>query len=156
MEQDEELLGDAKFIEQQVSFIRRTLLRAFDPDKRRMSLTSPQMQALAVLTQAPQLEGLTLKDLGERMGFAQSTVSGIVERLEQKKLVCRLTDPTDRRRTRIEVTERVKAYMQQDEPLRRLGPLVLALQQASGDERKAVLEGLAILQRLLLSANELE
>ena len=50
MEQDEELLRDARLIEQQVGFIRRTLLRAFDPDKRRISLTSPQMQALAVLT----------------------------------------------------------------------------------------------------------
>lgn len=156
MEQDEELLRDAKLIEQQVSFIRRTLLRAFDPDKRRISLTSPQMQALAMLTQAPQPEGMALKDLSECMGLAQSTISGIVERLEQKKLVRRLTDPTDRRRTRIEVTERVKTYMQQDEPLRRLGPLVLALQQATDDERKTVLEGLALLHRLVLSANKPE
>jgi hypothetical protein len=34
MEQEEELLRDAKFIGQQVSFIRRTLLRAFDPKQR--------------------------------------------------------------------------------------------------------------------------
>jgi DNA-binding MarR family transcriptional regulator len=153
MDQDEELLRDATLIEQQVSFIRRTLLRAFDPDKRRISLTSPQMQALAMLTQTPQPENMTLKDLSERMGLAQSTVSGIVERLEHKQLVHRLTDPTDRRRTRIEITERVKTYMQQDEPLRRLGPLVLALQQATDDERKRVVEGLALLQRLLLRAD---
>ena len=124
MEQDEELLRDARLIEQQVKFqFRRTLLRAFDPDKRRISLTSPQMQALAVLTQAPQSESMTLKDLSERMELAQSTVSGIIERLEQKKLVHRLTDPADRRRTRIEVTERVKTYMQQDEPCAGWAPL---------------------------------
>jgi len=152
MEYDEELLRDAQLIEQQVSFIRRTLLRAFDPDKRRISLTSPQMQALAILTQAPQTEGMALKELSELMGLAQSTVSGIAERLEQK----RLTDPADRRRTRIEVTERVKIYMQQDEPLRRLGPLVLALQQATDDERQTMLEGLALLQRLLLSTHKPE
>ncbi len=70
--------------------------------------------------------------------------------------MCRLTDPADRRRTRIEVTERVKTYMQQDEPLRRLGPLVMALQQATEDERKTVLAGLTILQRLLLSTNKTE
>ena len=154
MEHDKELLRDAKLIEQQVSFIRRTLLRAFDPDKRRISLTSPQMQVLAMLTQAPQPEGMTMKELSERMELAQSTVSGIVERLEQKRLVRRLTDIADRRRTRIEVTERVKTYMQQDEPLRRLGPLVRALQQATDDERVTVLEGLALLQRLLLRANK--
>ena len=124
--EDEELLRDAQLIEQQVSFIRRTLLRAFDPDKRRIALTSAQMHALAALIQEP--KGMTLKELCERMGLAQSTVSGIVERLERKRLVRRLKDPADRRRTRIEVTEQVKTYMQQDEPLRRLGPLVLALQ----------------------------
>ena len=156
MKHDEELLRDAKLIEQHVSFIRRTLLRAFDADRRRISLTSPQVQALATLTQAPQLEGMTLKELSARMELAQSTVSGIVARLEQKRLVCRLTDPADRRRTRIEVTERVKTYMQQDEPLRRLGPLVMALQQATEDERKKVLEGLTTLQRLLLSTNKTE
>jgi MarR family transcriptional regulator, organic hydroperoxide resistance regulator len=156
MEYEEELLRDAQLIEQQVSFIRRTLLRAFDPDKRRISLTSPQMQALAILTQAPQTEGMALKELSELMGLAQSTVSGIAERLEQKRLVRRLTDPADRRRTRIEVTERVKIYMQQDEPLRRLGPLVLALQQATDDERLTMLEGLALLQRLLQSTQKPE
>lgn len=151
MEHNEELLRDAKLIEQQVSFIRRTLLRAFDADKNKISLTSPQLQALAALTQGPQPKGITLKELSERMGLAQSTVSGIVERLEQKKLVNRLTDPTDRRRTRIAITERVQTYMQQDEPLRRLGPLVLALQQATSEERKTIVEGLTLLQRLLES-----
>ncbi len=151
MEHNEELLRDAKLIEQQVSFIRRTLLRAFDADKNKISLTSPQLQALAALTQGPQPKGITLKELSERMGLAQSTVSGIVERLEQKKLVNCLTDPTDRRRTRIAITERVQTYMQQDEPLRRLGPLVLALQQATSEERKTIVEGLTLLQRLLES-----
>lgn len=156
MEHDEELLHDAELIEQHVSFIRRTLLRAFDPDKRRMSLTSPQMQVLAVLTQSSQPEGMMLKELSERIDLAQSTVSGIVERLEQKRLVRRLTDPADRRRTRIAVTERVKTYMQQDVPSRRLGPLVQALQQATDDERTTVVDGLALLQRLLQSTNKTE
>jgi hypothetical protein len=49
------------------------------------------MQALAMLTQASQPESMTLKDLSEHRGLAQSTVSGIVERLEQKKLVHRFT-----------------------------------------------------------------
>jgi MarR family transcriptional regulator, organic hydroperoxide resistance regulator len=90
------------------------------------------------------------------MGLAQSTVSGIVERLERKRLVRRLKDPADRRRTRIEVTEQVKTYIQQDEPLRRLGPLVLALQQVTADERHTVLAGLALLQQLLQRENSPE
>lgn len=156
MERDEELLNDAKLIEQQVNSIRRTLLRAFDPDKRRMPLTLPQMQALTVLTQLSQPEGMMLKELSERMELAQSTVSGIVKRLEQKKLLHLQSDPADRRRTRITITERVKTYMQEEEPLRRLEPLIQALQLATSEERTTVVEGLATLQRLLQDANKRE
>lgn len=152
MKQDDALLRDARQIEQQVSFIRRALLRAFDPDMRRKALTSPQLQTLAILTHGPGPECMTLKELSERLGFAQSTVSGIVERLEQKGLVRRLTDPADRRRTRIEVTEQVKSYMERDAPLRRLGPIIAALQLATDDERKTVMEGLTILHRLVVGA----
>ncbi len=156
MDHDDELLRDAEVIEQQLRFIRRALQRAFDADKRKVSLTFPQLHAMELLTRSLPTEGVTLKELSEHMGLAHSTVSGIVDRLERQGLVRRLTDASDRRYTRIAVTDAVKAYMQQDEPVRRLSPLVTALQHANEAERKTVLEGLAILRRLLMSMDELE
>jgi hypothetical protein len=46
--------------------------------------------------------------------------------------------------------------MLQDAPVRRLSPLVTALQHANEAERKAVLEGLTTLQRLLMCADKQE
>lgn len=147
---DEELLRDAETIEQHLRFIRQAMRRFIEADKHRVSLTAPQLHALAVLTRPAHADGLTLKQLSEHMGLAHSTVSGIVDRLERQGLVRRLTNPTDRRSTRLDVTEQVKAYMQESFPRQRLGPLMTALQHASEIERKAVLEGLTTLRHLFM------
>ena len=156
MDHEDELLRNAETIDQYLRFIRRALLHAFDADKDKVSLTPPQMHAMALLTRSFAAKGTTLKELSEHMGLAQSTVSGIVDRLERQGLVRRFTDAADRRYTHIEVTDGVKAYMQHDAPIRQLSPLVTALQHANEAERKAVLEGITILRRLLMSNNNLE
>ncbi len=151
MEKDGTLFQDAEFIDQQLRLIRRVLLQPYDADKSRVKLTGPQMLAMAVLAESLRTEqaGMTIRDLGKHLMLSQSTVSGLVNRLERKKLVARQPDPTDKRYTRIVLTDRVKTYLAQDVLEKRLNPLISALQQASVEERKTIVDGFTILARLL-------
>jgi MarR family transcriptional regulator, organic hydroperoxide resistance regulator len=148
MRSPDELIRDAETIDRQLRLIQRAIRRSFQADERRAGLTGPQTQALTVLTQALRggQDGLTVGELSERLGLAQSTVSGLVMRLEQKQLVQRQVDPVDRRHTRVVLAEVVKSYLD-DAPRR--GLLVDVLQWASEHERRAVLDGLGTLLRLL-------
>lgn len=65
------------------------------------------MQQNRVLIQLAHAEGytLSLKALEERFGAAQSTVAGLVSRLEKKGLIEAATDPADRRVKLARLTE---------------------------------------------------
>jgi MarR family transcriptional regulator, organic hydroperoxide resistance regulator len=134
---DDELLREVEEIEQHLRLIRRETHRVIEDDQRRTPLTPPQTQAMIALIQANRPDGLTLKDLSERLRLTHSTVSGIVDRLERQGLVRRQVNPADRRSTRIEVTDSVKAYIQQQLPAHLHGPLLDALRRdqsgAGGD-----------------------
>jgi DNA-binding MarR family transcriptional regulator len=143
-----ELIRDAQTVDRRLRLIQRAIRRAFEGDERRAGLTGPQTQAMTVLAQALRAgqDGLTIRELSDQLGLAQSTVSGVVMRLEQKKLVQRLVDPADRRCTRVALVETVKSYLDQDP---RMGRLVEVMEYASDEERRAVLDGLRTLLRLL-------
>lgn len=65
------------------------------------------MQQNRVLIQLARAEGctLSLKELEEHFCAAQSTVAGLVSRLEKKGLIQALPDPTDRRVKLVRLTE---------------------------------------------------
>ena len=114
-------------------------------------LTTPQVLALQVLVDEVRASGrgLSLSGLSRRMGLAHSTVSGIVTRLEGRKLLRRVSHPDDRRFVRIELSDPVKEWLERELPAARLAPLADALRRASKVERAAVLDGLGTLERLL-------
>ena len=68
------------------------------------ALTIQQAHALVTLMRAPE-GSMTLKELEERFCAAQSTVAGLVSRLEKKGLVEGFPDPNDRRVKRVRLTE---------------------------------------------------
>ena len=61
-----------------------------------LNLTMQQNRVLIQLAHAPE-NTLSLKALEERFGAAQSTVAGLVSRLEKKGLVEARSDPADKR-----------------------------------------------------------
>ena len=61
-----------------------------------LNLTMQQNRVLIQLAHAPE-NTLSLKALEERFGAAQSTVAGLVSRLEKKGLVEARSDPDDKR-----------------------------------------------------------
>jgi DNA-binding MarR family transcriptional regulator len=117
----------------------------------RVPLTGPQLVALQTLVEELRQSnaGLSLSELSRRMGLAHSTVSGIVSRLEQRHLVRRVAQADDRRFVSIELTRPVQAWLRDELPASRVGPVAAAMKKASAGERELIVGGLAALHRLL-------
>lgn len=83
----------------------RRVIRAVDMQSRQLvqqqNFTVPQLLTLKVIAAASEI---TLGALAKRVGLSNATVSGIVDRLEQRGLVTRRRGPTDRRQTLISLT----------------------------------------------------
>ncbi len=150
MAQDLELTADkdlariAGQIEGALRLLMQRLRRRHTAKIAASGLTLPQ---LSVIIELAESDGLSLCDLSQRMRLAHSTVSGIVDRLERRGMVARRADLVDRRFTRIHLSDRVRTYVQEVLPARRLGLVEEALREVRPDEREIILDGLNILCR---------
>jgi DNA-binding MarR family transcriptional regulator len=93
-----------------IRFLRFSLLshKKLEDDLDKLGLTPPQFYVLATIGYAG---GLPFGEIGAKMMVTVSNLTGIVDRLEEKKLVSRKRDETDRRVVHVVLTERgVKLY----------------------------------------------
>ena len=108
-------------------------------------LTGPQVTLIAsVVSRGP----MTLTELSRTLGMSHSTASGIVDRLASRGLLERSPDATDRRRTRIVVTDNVTRYVRELES-GPAGRLATALSAATPAQRRTISRGLELLRELL-------
>ncbi|MFA6310972.1 MAG: MarR family transcriptional regulator [Sterolibacterium sp.] len=73
---------------------------------RSMGLTPPQFDIVATLGNT---EGMNFKELGEKTLITKGTLTGVVDRLEAKKLVSRSASPTDGRSQIVRLTAKGEA-----------------------------------------------
>ena len=73
-------------------------------------LTAQQFQVLRSLFES---DGLPARELGVRLSSDSSTIMTLIDRLEKKALVRRVTDQKDRRVNRIHLTDKSKTMMPQ-------------------------------------------
>ena len=93
-----------------IRFLRFNLVsnKRLQDDLERLDLTSPQFYVLATIGYAG---GLPFGEIGEKMMVTVSNLTGIVDRLEEKRLVVRERDAHDRRVVRVTLTEKgLKVY----------------------------------------------
>jgi DNA-binding MarR family transcriptional regulator len=93
-----------------IRFLRFSLLshKKLEDDLEKLGLTPPQFYVLATIGYAG---GLPFGEIGAKMMVTVSNLTGIVDRLEEKKLVFRKRDENDRRVVHVVLTERgVKLY----------------------------------------------
>jgi DNA-binding MarR family transcriptional regulator len=93
-----------------VRFLRFNLVsnKKLQDDLERLDLTSPQFYVLATIGYAG---GLPFGEIGEKMMVTVSNLTGIVDRLEEKRLVVRERDAHDRRVVRVTLTDKgLKVY----------------------------------------------
>jgi DNA-binding MarR family transcriptional regulator len=90
-----------------------------------------------------------LKQLSAHLGLAHSTVSGIVDRLQERGLVERQANETDKRVTRIAVTRKVRDFVRDTLPGLSVHPLVEAIARAKPAQRRTIMKGLKALRKVL-------
>lgn len=97
---DKSIAGYGWFIKR----INNALEREANASLQAMNLTTQQNRALVILAHMPDYT-MSLKAMEEQFNAAQSTVAGLVSRLEKKGLVEALSDPADRRVKLVRLTE---------------------------------------------------
>lgn len=80
---------------------------------RRCGLTHPQFDIIATLGNTP---GMSYKQLGERTLITKGTLTGVIERLEQKGLVARCRSGDDKRSFFVSLTDAGVALFDQAFP----------------------------------------
>lgn len=75
--------------------------RASDAHIRQSGLTPPQFDIVVTLGSTP---GLSFKELGSRTLITKGTLTGVVDRLQRRGLVERMTCPRDARSTLVRLT----------------------------------------------------
>ncbi|HLY19183.1 MAG TPA: MarR family transcriptional regulator [Bryobacteraceae bacterium] len=146
MSKEPELTRMVQELEEHLGAVRAILRKPVEAEFARGNLTAPQRSVMRALFHA---EGLSLKELSRRVGLAHSTVSGIVDRLEQRGLAERQSNQEDRRASTIVVSQAVRQYMRDTFPAIARDPVTAALRRAQPSERTAILEGLRLLRRVL-------
>lgn len=101
---------------------------------RTMGLTPAQFDILATLGNT---EGMNFKELGEKTLITKGTLTGVVDRLEEKKLVSRAASPTDGRSQIVRLTARGEALFARTFPAH-LNHMRPAFENFSASELKRV------------------
>jgi DNA-binding MarR family transcriptional regulator len=140
------LAAMAQEIDRDLQVVRQALRKPLETVIASGGLTGPQRGVMRALVGA---EAMSLKELSAAVGLEHSTVSGIVDRLEERGMVKRRADETDGRLSRISVTRGVRDFVEHAMPALTVDPLVEALGRAKGEERKRILEGVRLLRRVV-------
>ncbi len=109
------------------------------------SMTMPQIILIHILFEHP---GITLTELSRHMSLAKSTVSGIVDRLEDQGLVERHRPEDNRRTVCLKLTEACDRKKDSIMEIKKAYTLEL-LSKGTPEEIRGILEGLETLNRLL-------
>lgn len=109
------------------------------------NLTLPQiLSLLAIYSDGP----MTLAQVATEVHLSSSTMVGIIDRLEAKKLLKRERSSTDRREVHIHITEEGKKIAQKA-PIPLQDKLVEALATLSDNQERSLVKSLELLVRML-------
>lgn len=132
--------------------VMRELVRAYQAFARRsqrhvheMGLTPAQFDVIATLGNTA---GMTFKDLGRLTLITKGCLTGIVDRLQQKGLVDRVTADSDRRCTLAQLTAAGEAVFERVFP-EHIRHLSASFGRLSAEERRTLLQLLVKLKKTL-------
>lgn len=133
-------------MERDLGAIRQVLRRPLEAQVAKGDMTAPQIAVMQVVVRQ---DGISLKDLSRAVSLAHSTVSGIVDRLENRGMIERRADATDGRFSRLYPTAVVKEFVRDAIPALTRGPLEAALERTSASERAEIVHAVGRLRALL-------
>jgi DNA-binding MarR family transcriptional regulator len=110
-----------------------------------MNLTGPQGMMMGILSHDGEMK---ISDLSEKIGLSNSTVSGIIDRLEKQGLVERIRSLDDRRVVYVKVsTDFQKNCKKNFSKIEKT--FEVALNKATPEEIELILKGLDTLEQLM-------
>ena len=125
------------------------MFKAVDTFSRRMlyefGVTGPQVWALRTISGAG---SLSIGELAERMYLHMSTISGIIDRLEERSLVTRERSDEDRRVVRLRVTRPGQAILQRA-PVPPRSLIASGLQRLEDRELSSMRQAIRKLSRIM-------
>ena len=110
------------------------------------SITAPQKAVMLAVVRNP---GVSLNELSVTVSLAHSTVSGIVDRLQQRGVMERRPDESDGRISRIYPSRELARFMKQNQTALQSGPLLACLPNASAEDRAKIAWAVQRLRELL-------
>ena len=126
-----------------IRFLRFSLIshKKLEEDLNKVGLTPPQFYVLATIGYAG---GLPFGEIGAKMMVTVSNLTGIVDRLEEKKIVSRKRDENDRRVVHVVLTEKGAKLYKTAIPLfeKSVGELFSSLESSDQKELSAILRKL--------------
>jgi DNA-binding MarR family transcriptional regulator len=115
-----------------------------------MQLTAPQGMVAGTIAHYGKMK---VSDLGEKLGLSNSTISGIIDRLEKQGVVERNRSEEDRRVVYVDVTEYFRKNS--EEHLGHMGKMMeKMMQKATTEELETIIKGLETLKRLIENQKE--
>jgi MarR family 2-MHQ and catechol resistance regulon transcriptional repressor len=105
---------------------------------RNVDLTVPQADVLFTLGNT---DGLTFKEIGEKTLITKGTLTGVIDRLQEKGVVERVPCPDDRRCTRATLTREGRSLFNREFP-RQIQYLKARFERLSKAERRQALASL--------------
>jgi len=105
---------------------------------RDIDLTVPQADVVFTLGNT---DGLTFKEIGEKTLITKGTLTGVIDRLEEKGLVSRVSCPDDRRCTRVTLTDKGRVLFEKEFP-RQIQYLKARFDRLAKSEQREALESL--------------
>jgi len=130
-----------------IGIIHRYMRRFFESQMKMYAITPPQFEVLLSLWYQ---DGLVLSDLGRRLSRDGPTITGIIDRMEKKKLVTRRRSTKDRRVIQVFLTPRAGEIKENLMQMQRLASQDITLDFS--DQEVAVLQQL--LQKMLTNIEE--
>jgi DNA-binding MarR family transcriptional regulator len=110
-----------------------------------MKLTGPQGMLMGTLAHHGEMK---VSDLSEKLGLSNSTVSGILDRLENQGLVERTRSKEDRRVVYIKVTDEFrKQFLNNFEEINRM--VEQMMDKATPEELDIILKGMNTLEKVM-------
>ena len=137
----------AQQIERRLTSIRQHLRKPLEAEFAKGHVTGPQRSVMSVIVAANQ--PLRIREVTAAVGLAQSTVSGIVERLIRSGMLVRTDDPSDARASRIAASPAVRNFLEKQMPQIKLSPLLAALRSGGRKDAESIATALTRLDELL-------
>lgn len=140
----EDIIEVRKLLNKIVTLVKQTMIKP----KGHMDITATQGMMIHMVGKNKKMK---VSELSEALGLSNSTVSGIIDRLEKQQILERVRSEEDRRVVYVKFSEEFQKnscnHFKDQEDF-----LVSILQKASVEELKKIVETMGILERLLNEA----